>query len=48
MGNGENYKYAHSYDGNFFKQAYLPQEIKKPFFYKPQDNDNETRINKVA
>src|SRR5215217_5994478 len=35
MGYGKDYKYAHSYDGNFTEQEFLPDEIKGTTFYDP-------------
>jgi putative ATPase len=44
IGYGENYKYAHSYDGNFVEQDFLPENIKKERFYHPQNNATESKI----
>ena len=44
LGYGKEYKYAHSYEGNFVDQDFLPQEIKSKRFYTPQDNDQEHKI----
>jgi len=44
IGYGENYKYAHSYDGNFVEQDFLPETIKKERFYHPQNNATENKI----
>ena len=44
LGYGKEYKYAHSYEGNFVDQDFLPQEIKSKRFYTPQDNDLEHKI----
>jgi putative ATPase len=44
IGYGENYKYAHSYDGNFVEQDFLPESIKKERFYQPQNNATESKI----
>ena len=44
IGYGENYKYAHSYDGNFVEQDFLPETIKKERFYHPQNNATESKI----
>jgi putative ATPase len=44
---GKDYKYSHSYEGNFEKQQYLPDEISKEKFYKTGDNSREKEINKV-
>ena len=44
IGYGKEYKYAHAYDGNFVEQDFLPEEIKKERFYKPQQNASELKI----
>jgi putative ATPase len=44
LGYGENYKYAHSYEGNFAEQDFLPEQIKKERFYNPQNNATEIKI----
>ncbi|HOP03222.1 MAG TPA: replication-associated recombination protein A [Tenuifilaceae bacterium] len=44
LGYGENYKYAHSYAGNFVEQEFLPQEITGKVFYTSQDNPREKEI----
>ena len=44
LGYGDNYKYAHDYQGNFVKQQYLPDEIRDSHFWEPQDNAQEQRI----
>jgi putative ATPase len=44
LGYGEEYKYAHSYDGNFVDQDFLPEKIKEKRFYKPQQNATEEKI----
>jgi putative ATPase len=44
LGYGEDYKYAHSYDGNFVPQEYLPDKIKNERFYIPQENASESKI----
>lgn len=44
LGYGKNYKYAHSYKGNFVKQAFLPEKLKDLSLYTPQDNANEKKI----
>ena len=35
MGYGKNYKYAHSYEGNFTEQEFLPGELSGTAFYDP-------------
>ncbi len=44
LGYHENYRYAHSYEGNFVEQQYLPEEIKGERFYFPQNNTSEIKI----
>ena len=44
IGYGKDYKYAHSYEGNFVEQDFLPKKIKKERFYKPQNNQTEIKI----
>jgi putative ATPase len=41
---GKDYKYAHSFKGNFVEQQYLPDEIENIVFYKPQNNSQEAKI----
>jgi putative ATPase len=41
LGYGKNYKYAHSYEGNFTEQEFLPDEIKGTKFYDPGKNPRE-------
>lgn len=41
---GKDYKYAHSYDGNFVEQDFLPEEIKSVKIYEPGDNATEKKI----
>ena len=44
LGYGKDYKYAHSYDGNFTQEEFLPEEIKGRKIYQPQDNTREKEI----
>ncbi len=44
LGYGKEYKYAHSYEGNFVDQDFLPEKIKQKRFYVPQDNPSEQKI----
>jgi putative ATPase len=46
LGYGKNYKYAHSFDGNFIKDNFLPDEIKGTKFYEPGKNPKEEDIRK--
>ena len=41
---GKEYKYAHSYEGNFVNQDFLPEEIKDTKFYEPGNNATEKKI----
>jgi putative ATPase len=46
LGYHKNYKYAHSYEGNFVVENYLPEEIKGTLFYKPGSTPKEEEIRK--
>jgi putative ATPase len=41
LGYGKEYKYAHSYEGNFTKEEFLPEDIRGKMIYHPQDNNRE-------
>lgn len=41
---GKEYKYAHSYQGNFVEQDFLPEEIKDIKLYEPGNNSTEKKI----
>lgn len=41
LGYGKGYQYAHSYEGNFADQEFLPEEIKKTVLYQPGNNKRE-------
>ena len=41
---GKNYKYAHSYEGNFVKQDFLPKELLNHSFWKGQPNPAESKL----
>ena len=43
LGYGKEYKYAHSFEGNFVDQDFLPEKIKERRFYKPQQNPTEEK-----
>lgn len=43
---GKNYKYSHSYEGNFSEQEYLPKEISGTTFYDPGKNAREEELRK--
>ncbi len=44
LGYSEGYKYAHSYEGNFTDQEFLPQNLSGTVFYEPGDNTKERDI----
>ena len=44
LGYGDNYKYAHDYEGNFTQEEFLPNEIKKTKIYQPQNNSKELEV----
>jgi len=44
LGYSKDYKYAHSYEGNFAEQDFLPAPIKNERIYKPQNNPTEQKI----
>jgi putative ATPase len=46
LGYHKDYKYAHSYEGNFVKENYLPDEIKGTKFYDPGTTPKEEEIRK--
>ena len=41
---GKEYKYAHSYEGNFVDQDFLPEEIRDVTLYQPGNNATEKKI----
>jgi putative ATPase len=41
LGYGHDYKYAHSYDGNFVLQEFLPESLSGTILYTPQNNPRE-------
>ena len=46
IGYGKDYKYAHSYAGNFIEDNFLPDNIKGTIFYNPGTNAKEEEIRK--
>jgi len=46
MDYGKGYKYAHSFEGNFAEQEYLPDKIKDTKFYNPGNNVRENELRK--
>jgi putative ATPase len=46
LGYGKDYKYAHSYEGNFVQAEFLPTEIEGTKFYEPGNNPREEELRK--
>ena len=46
MDYGKGYKYAHSFEGNFAEQEYLPDKIASTTFYNPGSNARENELRK--
>jgi putative ATPase len=46
IGYGKNYKYAHSYEGNFADQEFLPEKIAGTKLFDPQNNARENDMRK--
>ena len=46
LGYGKNYKYAHSYEGNFVAAEFLPDELRGTKFYDPGNNPREEELRK--
>ncbi|HZL77216.1 MAG TPA: replication-associated recombination protein A [Bacteroidales bacterium] len=46
LGYHKDYKYAHSFEGNFVIENYLPEEIKGSMFYEPGNTPKEEEIRK--
>ncbi|MGA1976675.1 MAG: replication-associated recombination protein A [Bacteroidales bacterium] len=46
LGYHEGYKYAHSYEGNFIQDNFMPEELKGTKFYEPGNNPKEDEIRK--
>jgi putative ATPase len=44
IGYGKNYKYAHSFEGNFVDMEFLPDKIKGTVFYDPGHNKKEEEL----
>jgi putative ATPase len=44
IGYGKDYKYAHSYEGNFIEMEFLPDKIKGKKYYDPGKNKREDEI----
>lgn len=41
LGYGQDYQYAHDYEGNFVAHEFLPEEISGSSFYRPGSNKRE-------
>jgi putative ATPase len=46
IGYGKGYQYSHSYEGNFAKQNFMPDELKGKKVYDPGNNARENEIRK--
>ncbi|HEY0751283.1 MAG TPA: replication-associated recombination protein A [Chitinophagaceae bacterium] len=46
LGYGKNYKYAHSFEGNFAEQEFLPDSLSGTIFYDPGQNPREEELRK--
>ena len=44
MGYGKDYKYAHSYEGNFVSDNFLPADLSGTILYEPGNNQKENEI----
>ena len=44
LGYGDNYKYAHDYEGHFAEQEFMPEGLEGRRFYDPADNPKEREI----
>ncbi|MCK5028971.1 MAG: replication-associated recombination protein A [Bacteroidales bacterium] len=44
IGYGKDYKYAHSYEGNFVQDNFMPEKLANNIIYKPQNNSKEVEI----
>lgn len=44
LGYAEDYKYAHSYEGNFAEQEFLPDDLSGAAFFKPGNNAKENQM----
>ena len=44
LGYGNDYKYAHAYQGNFVKQQFLPDEVSDTRIWHPQANAQEAKL----
>lgn len=46
LGYGKNYKYAHSFEGNFTEQEFLPESLAGTTFYEPGKTPREEELRK--
>jgi len=46
IGYGQNYKYAHQYEGNFADEEFMPDKLKNTTFYHPGKNSREDETKK--
>lgn len=46
LGYAKDYKYAHSYEGNFVDQEFLPDKLSGRKFYDPGQNSKEVELRK--
>ncbi|MGJ8666825.1 MAG: replication-associated recombination protein A [Patiriisocius sp.] len=44
LGYGQNYAYAHNYEGNFVAHEFMPKEIEKTTLYVPGNNPKENQL----
>lgn len=44
LGYGDNYKYAHNYEGHFVNQEFFPEQLSGTKLYEPADNTREKPI----
>ena len=44
LGYGNNYQYAHEYEGNFSDQEFLPDKVKGRQIYQPGNNSRENDV----
>jgi len=44
IGYGQDYKYSHSYEGNFTEQEYFPEQLKGTLLYDPGNNASEQKL----
>lgn len=44
LGYGDNYKYAHDFEGNFAEQEFMPEGLVGHRFYQPADNPKEREL----